>query len=436
LNSEKHKIKQKILKLVDQYYNEVHKKAEYIYGDPIPVSGKVYDAEDLQYLIESSLDFWLTSGDYAMQFEKDFAKYFGLRKALLTNSGSSANLLALSALTSPKLKERQVLPGDEVITVAAGFPTTINPIIQNNLTPVFIDVQYPSLEINIELLKKAISERTKVIMIAHALGNPFDAEEVAKIAKENNIWFIEDNCDSLGSRINGKLTGTFSDISTVSFYPAHHITMGEGGCVLTDSPKLAKIIESFRDWGRDCWCPPGEDNTCGKRFNWKLGQLPKGYDHKYTYSHIGYNLKVTDMQAAIGCSQLKKLDLFIEKRKNNFLLLNEKLKKFRAYLLLPKPNEKTDPSWFGFPIAVKENNLFTRDTLVQYLNSKKIGTRLLFAGNILKQPAYEKINYKLIGDLKNSDLVMKNIFWIGTYPGINESSIEYIFDCFEEFFRK
>jgi len=436
LNSEKHKIKQKILKLVDQYYNEVHKKAEYIYGDPIPVSGKVYDAEDLQYLIESSLDFWLTSGDYAMQFEKDFAKYFGLRKALLTNSGSSANLLALSALTSPKLKERQVLPGDEVITVAAGFPTTINPIIQNNLTPVFIDVQYPSLEINIELLKKAISERTKVIMIAHALGNPFDAEEVAKIAKENNIWFIEDNCDSLGSRINGKLTGTFSDISTVSFYPAHHITMGEGGCVLTDSPKLAKIIESFRDWGRDCWCPPGEDNTCGKRFNWKLGQLPKGYDHKYTYSHIGYNLKVTDMQAAIGCSQLKKLDLFIEKRKNNFLLLNEKLKKFRDYLLLPKPNEKTDPSWFGFPIAVKENNLFTRDTLVQYLNSKKIGTRLLFAGNILKQPAYEKINYKLIGDLKNSDLVMKNIFWIGTYPGINESSIEYIFDCFEEFFRK
>lgn len=436
MNSEKHKIKQKILKLVDQYYNEVHKKAEYIYGDPIPVSGKVYDAEDLQYLIESSLDFWLTSGDYAMQFEKDFAKYFGLRKALLTNSGSSANLLALSALTSPKLKERQVLPGDEVITVAAGFPTTINPIIQNNLTPVFIDVQYPSLEINIELLKKAISERTKVIMIAHALGNPFDAEEVAKIAKENNIWFIEDNCDSLGSRINGKLTGTFSDISTVSFYPAHHITMGEGGCVLTDSPKLAKIIESFRDWGRDCWCPPGEDNTCGKRFNWKLGQLPKGYDHKYTYSHIGYNLKVTDMQAAIGCSQLKKLDLFIEKRKNNFLLLNEKLKKFRDYLLLPKPNEKTDPSWFGFPIAVKENNLFTRDTLVQYLNSKKIGTRLLFAGNILKQPAYEKINYKLIGDLKNSDLVMKNIFWIGTYPGINESSIEYIFDCFEEFFRK
>lgn len=436
MNSEKYKIKKEILELVDQYYNEVHKKAEYVYGDPIPVSGKVYDAEDLQNLVESSLEFWLTSGHYAIQFEKDFAKYFGLRKALLTNSGSSANLLALSALTSPKLKERQVLPGDEVITVAAGFPTTINPIIQNNLTPVFIDVQYPSLEINIELLKKAISERTKVIMIAHALGNPFDAEEVAKIAKENNIWFIEDNCDSLGSRINGKLTGTFSDISTVSFYPAHHITMGEGGCVLTDSPKLAKIIESFRDWGRDCWCPPGEDNTCGKRFNWKLGQLPKGYDHKYTYSHIGYNLKVTDMQAAIGCSQLKKLDFFIEKRKNNFLLLNEKLKKFRDYLLLPKQNKKTDPSWFGFPIAVKENNLFTRDTLVQYLNSKKIGTRLLFAGNILKQPAYEKINYKLIGDLKNSDLVMKNIFWIGTYPGINESSIEYIFDCFEEFFRK
>ena len=311
-------IKKKILALVEEYYEVAHKQKPFKDGDPVPVSGRVYDSTDMKYLVESSLDFWLTSGRYATKFEKDFAKFFGLKKALLTNSGSSANLLALSALTSPKLKKRQVLAGDEVITVAAGFPTTVNPIIQNQLVPVFIDVEYPGLEVSIEKLKKAITKKTKVIMIAHALGNPFDAESIAKVAKENNIWLIEDNCDSLGSKINGKLTGTFGDISTVSFYPAHHITMGEGGCVLTNSAKLGKIIESFRDWGRDCWCPPGEDNTCGKRFNWKLGQLPKGYDHKYTYSHVGYNLKVTDMQAAVGCSQLQKLDKFIAIRRENY----------------------------------------------------------------------------------------------------------------------
>ena len=428
-------IKKQILDLVEQYYDVAHKKKPFQDGDPVPVSGRVYDSTDMKYLVESSLDFWLTSGKYATKFEKDFAKFFGLKKALLTNSGSSANLLALSALTSPKLKKRQVLPGDEVITVAAGFPTTVNPIIQNQLVPVFIDVEYPGLEVSIDKLKKAITKKTKVIMIAHALGNPFDAESIAKIAKEHNIWLIEDNCDSLGSKINGKLTGTFGDISTVSFYPAHHITMGEGGCVLTNSAKLGKIIESFRDWGRDCWCPPGEDNTCGKRFNWKLGQLPKGYDHKYTYSHVGYNLKVTDMQAAVGCSQLEKLDTFIAIRQDNYKKLYKKLSEFNDYLILPENNPNTEPSWFGFPIATKPEKGVDRNHLVKYLNSKKIGTRLLFAGNLLKQPAYLNIDHRVVGDLKNSDKVMKFIFWIGVYPGIDDKKIDYIYRTFKDYFK-
>jgi len=432
----KEQIKKQIFELVEEYYNSVHKSDSYKEGDPVPVSGRVYDSTDLKYLVDSSLDFWLTSGKYATKFEKDFAKFFGLKKAYLTNSGSSANLLALSALTSPKLKDRQVLPGDEVITVAAGFPTTVNPIIQNQLIPVFIDVEYPGLEVSIKKLKKAITKKTKVIMIAHALGNPFDAEAISKIAKENNIWLIEDNCDSLGSKINGKLTGTFGDISTVSFYPAHHITMGEGGCVLTKSSKLGKIIESFRDWGRDCWCPPGEDNTCGKRFNWKLGQLPKGYDHKYTYSHVGYNLKVTDMQAAVGCAQLKKLDKFISIRKENYKKLYKKLSTFNNYLILPESNANTEPSWFGFPIAVKPEKGVDRDKLVQYLNANKIGTRLLFAGNLLKQPAYMDINHRVVGDLKNSNKVMKYIFWIGVYPGINENHIEFVYKVFKKYFKE
>jgi len=430
----KDQIKKQILDLVEQYYEIAHKKKPFKDGDSVPVSGRVYDSKDMQYLVNSSLDFWLTSGTYASMFEKNFASYFGLRSALLTNSGSSANLLALSALTSPKLKDRQVLPGDEVITVAAGFPTTINPIIQNQLVPVFVDVEYPSLEVNIDLLRKAITKKTKVIMIAHALGNPFNAEAVAKIAKENNIWFIEDNCDSLGSKINGKLTGTFGDIATVSFYPAHHITMGEGGCVLTNSPKLKKIIESFRDWGRDCWCAPGDADTCGKRFNWKLGDLPKGYDHKYTYSHIGYNLKVTDMQAAIGCAQLDKLDDFIEIRKKNFHTLYKKLSDFKKYLILPEKNPNTEPSWFGFPIAVRPENGMDRDDLVRYLNSNKVDTRLLFAGNLLKQPAYKDINYRIEGNLENSDKVMKYIFWIGVYPGIDDKRIDFIYKIFKKYF--
>jgi CDP-6-deoxy-D-xylo-4-hexulose-3-dehydrase len=431
----KDQIKKEIFELVEKYYDLHHKKNPYIEGDPVPVSGRVYDSDDLINLVDSSLDFWLTSGEYALKFEKEFAKFFGLRAALLTNSGSSANLLAVSALTSPKLGKRQLLPGDEVITVAAGFPTTVNPIVQNNLVPVFIDVDFPSMEVNMDSLKKAISKKTKAIIIAHALGNPFNAKKVSEIAKENNLWFIEDNCDSLGSTIDGQLTGTFSDISTVSFYPAHHITMGEGGCVLTNSAKLRKIIESFRDWGRDCWCPPGEDNTCGKRFNWKLGQLPKGYDHKYTYSHVGYNLKVTDMQAAVGCSQLKKLNNFIEIRKNNYSKLYKKLKEFNEHLILPEKNKNCEPSWFGFPIAVKEDSNIDRDDLVKFLNENKIGTRLLFAGNLLKQPAYENVPHRIVGDLNNSDKVMKYIFWIGVYPGIDDEKIEYIYKTFKIYFN-
>ena len=430
----KEQIKEQIFKLVREYYDLEHKTKPYVKGDPVPVSGRVYDEDDLTTLVDSSLDFWLTSGKYAEKFEKEFAKFFGLRAALLTNSGSSANLLAVSALTSPKLGDRQLKPGDEVITVAAGFPTTVNPIIQNNLVPVFIDVEFPSMEINVESLENAITSKTKAIIIAHALGNPFDAKRVAKIAKENKLWFIEDNCDSLGSTIDGQLTGTFSDISTVSFYPAHHITMGEGGCVLTNSAKLRKIIESFRDWGRDCWCPPGQDNTCGKRFNWKLGQLPKGYDHKYTYSHVGYNLKVTDMQAAIGCAQLKKLNSFIQKRKDNYIKLYKKLSEFNDYLILPEKNKNCEPSWFGFPIAVKSETNIDRDELVQFLNTKKIGTRLLFAGNLLKQPAYQDIKHRIVGDLSNSDKVMRYIFWIGVYPGIDDKKIDYIYETFKEYF--
>lgn len=432
----KDQIKKEIFELVEKYYDSHHKKHSYTEGDPVPVSGRVYDSDDLINLVDSSLDFWLTSGAYALKFEKEFAKYFGLRAALLTNSGSSANLLAVSALTSPKLGTRQLLPGDEVITVAAGFPTTVNPIVQNNLVPVFIDVDFPSMEVNMDSLKKAISKKTKAIIIAHALGNPFNAKKVSQIAKENNLWFIEDNCDSLGSTIDGQLTGTFSDISTVSFYPAHHITMGEGGCVLTNSAKLRKIIESFRDWGRDCWCAPGEDNTCGKRFNWKLGQLPKGYDHKYTYSHVGYNLKVTDMQAAVGCSQLQKLDKFISIRRENYRKLHEKLSEFNDYLILPENNPNTEPSWFGFPIAVKSEKGVDRDKLVQYLNANKIGTRLLFAGNLLKQPAYMDIEHRVIGDLENSNKVMKYIFWIGVYPGINDNHIEFVYKVFKKYFNE
>ena len=401
----------------------------------IPYAGRVYDENELISLVDASLDFWLTTGRYADQFEKDLAAFLGVKYCLLTNSGSSANLLAVSALTSPKLGERRLKQGDEVITTACGFPTTLNPILQNNLIPVFLDVNLGTYNIQTDCIEEAISDKTKAIMIPHTLGNPADLDPIMKIVKKYDLWFIEDNCDALGSRYLERYTGTFGHISTCSFYPAHHITMGEGGAVLTNDPLLKRLIASFRDWGRDCWCDPGCDNSCGKRFEWQLGDLPYGYDHKYTYSHIGYNLKVTDMQAAIGVEQLKKLPLFIKKRKENFDTLYRGLKKFESSLILPYKTNLSDPSWFGFPLLVRDDAPFCRDDLVKYLEDRKIATRMLFGGNLLRQPAYSGIRYRLIGSLDNTDLVMKNLFWIGVYPGIDKEKIQYILTIFNEFFN-
>ncbi len=402
----------------------------------IPVSGKVFDDEEMTKLVDSSLDFWLTTGRFAAEFERKFAKWMGVKHCLLVNSGSSANLVALTALTSPKLGAKQLKPGDEVITVAAGFPTTVNPIFQNQLVPVFLDVQLPSYEINVEQLEAALSPKTRAIMIAHTLGNAFDVEAVLHFAEKHDLWVVEDNCDAVGTLYKGKRTGGFGHVSTVSFYPAHHMTMGEGGAILTNSSRLKKILESFRDWGRDCWCAPGMDNTCGKRFDWQLGDLPCGYDHKYTYSHVGYNLKLTDMQAAVGCAQLDKLENFIEKRRANFEFLKNKLAHLQDYLLLPESTPNAEPSWFGFLLSVKESAPFKRSELVQFLEQHKIGTRLLFAGNLTKQPAYKDLNYRVVGDLKNTDFIMENTFWVGVFPGLTDEMLAYIADRIDEFCRK
>jgi CDP-6-deoxy-D-xylo-4-hexulose-3-dehydrase len=399
----------------------------------INYAGRVYDEKELISLVDASLDFWLTTGRYADQFEKDLAAFLGVKYCLLTNSGSSANLLAISALTSPKLGEKRLKPGDEVITTACGFPTTLNPILQNNLVPVFLDVELGTYNIQAGRIEDAISDKTKAIMIPHTLGNPADLETIMKMVKKHDLWFIEDNCDALGSRYQGKFTGTFGHLSTFSFYPAHHITMGEGGAVCTDDPLLRKIIASFRDWGRDCWCDPGCDNTCGKRFDWQLGDLPTGYDHKYIYSHIGYNLKVTDMQAAIGVEQLRKLPGFIEKRKANFKTFYRNLKKYENYLMLPHATPHSDPSWFGFPIIVKEDAPFNREDIVKYLENHKITTRMLFGGNLIKQPAYSDMKYRSLDTLVNTDLVMNNLFWIGVYPGLTEEKIRFVLETFGEF---
>lgn len=399
----------------------------------IPYAGRVYDEKELISLVDASLDFWLTTGRYATQFEKDLAAFLGVKYCLLTNSGSSANLLAVSALTSPKLGKTRLKRGDEVITTACGFPTTLNPILQNNLVPVFLDVDLGTYNIQADRIEEAISDKTKAIMVPHTLGSPADLSTIMKVVKKYDLWFIEDNCDALGSRYKGKFTGTFGHISTCSFYPAHHITMGEGGAVCTDDPLLRKIIASFRDWGRDCWCDPGCDNSCGKRFDWQLGDLPHGYDHKYIYSHIGYNLKVTDMQAAIGVEQMKKLPEFIQKRKENFNVLYLGLKKYENSLILPHATPNSDPSWFGFPIIVREDAPFSRDDIVRYLEDYKIATRMLFGGNLLKQPAYSDMNYRVSGDLVNTDLVMENLFWIGVYPGLTEEMIQYVLEKFGEF---
>lgn len=399
----------------------------------IPPSGKVMDREDLLNLLESSLDLWLTAGRFANEFEKKFAEFMEHKFCLLVNSGSSANLVAFSALTSPVLKERQVKPGDEVITVAAGFPTTVNPIVQHGCVPVFVDVTLPDLGIDVTMLEKARTEKTKAVMIAHTLGNPFDVKTVKDFCIKHNLWLIEDCCDAVGAKFNGQLVGTFGDIATVSFYPAHHMTMGEGGAVLTSNPRLKKLAESFRDWGRDCWCPPGKDDTCGKRFDQKFADLPEGYDHKYVYSHVGYNLKVSDMQAAVGCSQLKKLPKFIEIRNKNteslIKFIKELIPNYEELLYLPTALPDATPSWFGFPITLKQGG---RKELVVFLEENKIGTRLLFAGNLIRQPLYKDKSYRVVGELTNTDKVMKNTFWVGIYPALDESHMKYIAEKLKE----
>ncbi len=432
-------LRAKILALTAEYVAEEFPEQKFIPGaSSVPVAGRVFDSTDVQSLIDSSLDFWLTEGRFAKQFEKEFAQFFKMRHAILVNSGSSANLLALTALTSPILKERQLHPGDEVITVATGFPTTVNPIFQNNLIPVFVDVQIPTYNIDVTQLELALSEKTRAVMIAHTLGNPFNLEAITAFCKKHNLWLIEDCCDAVGATYALQTTypqrsvGTFGDVATVSFYPAHHITMGEGGALLTDQPKLKKIIESFRDWGRDCWCKPGKDNTCGKRFDWQFGDLPHGYDHKYTYSHIGYNLKATDMQAAVGVSQIKKLNAFIEKRRANFNYLKENLMAMQEYFVLPEATPNSNPSWFGFPIFVREDAPYTRNDLVRWLEARKVGTRLLFGGNLIRQPAYRNQNYRIIGDLKQSDDVMRQVFWIGVYPGLTRPMLDYVIETIYE----
>ena len=399
----------------------------------IPVSGKVIDEEDVLWGIESMMDAWLTAGRFSIQLERELARYFGSRFSFLVNSGSSANLLAFYALTSPKLLDRAIKPGDEIITVAAGFPTTINPMIQFGCIPVFIDVDIPSYNIKVEDIEKAITPKTKAIMLAHALGNPFNLTVVMAIAKKYNLWVVEDDCDSLGATYEGKKTGTFGDLATLSFYPAHHITMGEGGAVLVNNASLKKITESFRDWGRDCWCPPGKDNTCGERYCQKLGDLPDGYDHKYTYSHIGFNLKVTDMQAAVGLSQLTKADHFVARRKENHAILSKMFKEFEEHFILPVATENSEPSWFGFMLTVREGSPIDRNKFVEYLEQNKIGTRLFFGGNLLKQPAYYNLNYRKMDDLKNTDLLMNNSFWLGVWPGLNQVHYDYIIDTVKKY---
>lgn len=426
-----------ILALVRSFgENSLGKSKDFQPGvDTVPVSGKVLDAEDLVSLVDSSLDGWLTAGRFTEEFERALSKFVGTRAALFVNSGSSANLVALSALTSSKLGKDALRPGDEVLTVAMGFPTTVNPIIQNGLRPVVVDVELETYDAIGERLEAAISKKTKAIMMAHTLGNPFNLDLVQQLCKDHDLWLVEDSCDALGSTYRGKRTGSFGDTATVSFYPAHHITTGEGGAVFVKSPLVKKQAESFRDWGRDCYCATGCDNTCKKRFEWKLGDLPEGYDHKYIYSHIGYNLKATDMQAALGLSQLKKLDVFIAKRRKNFDYLFNGLKSVEG-LILPRATEHSEPSWFGFPITLDPQHPVNREELLRYLDGRKIGTRLMFAGNILKQPAYKDVDFRVVGDLRNTDIVMNRTFWVGVYPSLTEKMLDYVIDSISYFLSK
>lgn len=426
--------RQLILDLVGQFARDHHAAKPFVAGQsPVPVSGKVYGEADMRSLVDSSLDFWLTTGRFNTAFEEKLAARMGLAHALTTNSGSSANLLALSSLTSHYLRSEALKPGDEVITVATGFPTTVNPSLQYGLVPVFVDVDLPTYNIKPEMIEAAVTDKTRAIMLAHTLGNPFDLAEVMRVAQKYDLWVIEDCCDALGATYDGKGVGTFGDIGTLSFYPAHHITMGEGGAVLTDKPRLRRVIESMRDWGRDCWCAPGQDNTCGKRFGRKLGQLPMGYDHKYTYSHIGYNLKITDMQAAVGLAQLDRVDEFIAARRRNFALLTEQLKSLEDVFILPEATPNSEPSWFGFPLTIRADATFSRDSLVRHLDAHKIGTRLLFGGNLIRQPYMRGQNYRVCGDLTNADFVTDNTFWIGLYPGLTADHIGYAVDTIRTF---
>ncbi len=428
-------LRAQILGLVAEYHAEAFPTRPFVPGETqVPVSGKVFGATEVQHLVDAGLDFWLTTGRFAAQFERAFARACGVRGATLVNSGSSANLVALSTLTSPTLDDR-LRPGDEVITVAAGFPTTVNPIFQNGLVPVFIDVELGTYGPLVDQLEAARSDRTRAVMIAHTLGNPFDLDAVTAFTKRHGLRLVEDCCDAVGATFGGKPVGTFGDLATVSFYPAHHITMGEGGAVLTNSPALRTLAESFRDWGRDCWCEPGKDNTCGKRFGWQLGDLPCGYDHKYTYSHVGYNLKATDMQAAVGVAQLERLPGFVAARRANFAYLRSALADLSDVLLLPEPQPNSEPSWFGFPILVRDDAPFGRDALVQFLEGRRIATRLIFAGNLVRQPAYKGLTYRTVGDLPNSDRVMRNAFWVGVWPGLTEPMLDWVIESIRTFCR-
>jgi CDP-6-deoxy-D-xylo-4-hexulose-3-dehydrase len=428
-------IKQQIFYLVEQY-SALHfaEKPFQAGASVIPPSGKVIGASELKNMVDASLDGWLTTGRFNEAFEKRFADFVGVSHALTTTSGSSANLLAFTALTSYKLGDRALKPGDEIITVAAGFPTTVNPMLQNGMVPVFVDVDIPTYNIDPKKIEVAITERTRAIMVAHTLGNPFDLDAVMAIARKHKLWVIEDCCDALGSRYKGQHVGTFGHVATCSFYPAHHITMGEGGMVFTGDHELKKIIESFRDWGRDCYCAPGKDNTCGKRFGWQLGSLPFGYDHKYTYSHLGYNLKITDMQAACALAQMDRLPEFIAARKRNFAFLKERLKSCEEFLILPDATGGSEPSWFGFPVTLRESAGIARVELLKYLDQYKIGTRLLFAGNLMRQPYFEGRQYRVSGELTNTDNIMNNTFWIGVYPGLTEPMLDYTAGQIESFF--
>lgn len=431
------KIKGQIFDLVKEYHQEKFGHEKFTPGtSSVPVSGKVFDHNELNFIVDSALDGWFTTGRFNKDFEKRLAKFIGINNAITVNSGSSANLVAFSALTAPELGERAIKAGDEVITVAASFPTTINPMLMYGVIPVFLDVDIPTYNIDVTRLEEAITSKTKAIMIAHTLGNPFNLGEITRVAKKYNLWLVEDCCDALGATYEGKHVGTFGDIGTLSFYPAHHITMGEGGAVFTKTQKLKKIIESYRDWGRDCYCDSGKDNTCMKRFGWQLGELPFGYDHKYIYSHLGYNLKITDMQAALGLAQLDKLPDFVSTRKKNFDALKKGLTKFQDKLILPEATPGSDPSWFGFLITIRKDAGITRNQLVEKLTAAKIGTRLLFAGDLRKQPYFKEINYRTVGELKNTEIVLNDTFWIGVTPMINDDMIQYMVKTFEDILQK